>query len=125
MANMRECVPIYVQIAESIKDHILEGTLRENEQITSTTVISKDYDLSIPTVNKAISLLVNEGLVYKKRGIGMFVAEGAVEKLIGQRRETFRENYVKALLKEAKRLRIPVEELQSIVSDTFRELNEE
>ncbi|MBQ4363190.1 MAG: GntR family transcriptional regulator [Oscillospiraceae bacterium] len=125
MANMRESVPIYVQIAESIKDHILEGTLRENEQITSTTVISKDYDLSIPTVNKGISLLVNEGLVYKKRGIGMFVAEGAVEKLIGQRRETFRENYVKALLKEAKRLRIPVEELQSIVSDTFRELNEE
>ena len=48
-----------------------------------------------------------------------------MEKLIGQRRETFRENYVKALLKEAKRLRIPVEELQSIVSDTFRELNEE
>ena len=125
MTNMRESVPIYVQIAESIKDHILEGTLRENEQITSTTVISKDYDLSIPTVNKGISLLVNEGLVYKKRGIGMFVAEGAVEKLIGQRRETFRENYVKALLKEAKRLRIPVEELQSIVSDTFRELNEE
>ncbi len=125
MANMRESVPIYVQIAESIKDHILDGTLRENEQITSTTVISKDYDLSIPTVNKGISLLVNEGLVYKKRGIGMFVAEGAVEKLIGQRRETFRENYVKALLKEAKRLRIPVEELQSIVSDTFRELNEE
>ena len=125
MANMRESVPIYVQIAESIKDHILEGTLKENEQITSTTVISKDYDLSIPTVNKGISLLVNEGLVYKKRGIGMFVAEGAVEKLIGQRRETFRENYVKALLKEAKRLRIPVEELQSIVSDTFRELNEE
>ena len=125
MANMRESVPIYVQIAESIKDHILEGTLKENEQITSTTVISKDYDLSIPTVNKGISLLVNEGLVYKKRGIGMFVAEGAVEKLIGQQRETFRENYVKALLKEAKRLRIPVEELQSIVSDTFRELNEE
>ena len=125
MANMRESVPIYVQIAESIKDHILEGTLKENEQITSTTVISKDYDLSIPTVNKGISLLVNEGLVYKKRGIGMFVAEGAVEKLIGQRRETFRENYVKALLKEAKRLRIPVKELQSIVSDTFRELNEE
>ena len=125
MANMRESVPIYVQIAESIKDHILEGTLKENEQITSTTVISKDYDLSIPTVNKGISLLVNEGLVYKKRGIGMFVAEGAVEKLIGQRRESFRENYVKALLKEAKRLRIPVEELQSIVSDTFRELNED
>ena len=125
MANMRESVPIYVQIAESIKDHILEGTLKENEQITSTTVISKDYDLSIPTVNKGISLLVNEGLVYKKRGIGMFVAEGAAEKLIGQRRETFRENYVKALLKEAKRLRIPVEELQSIVSDTLRELNEE
>ena len=125
MANMRESVPIYVQIAEGIKDYILDGILKENEQITSTTVISKDYDLSIPTVNKGISLLVNEGLVYKKRGIGMFVAEGAVDKLIAQRRETFRENYVKALLKEAKRLRIPVDDLQNIVRDTFRELNEE
>ena len=123
MANMRESVPIYVQIAESIKDHILEGTLKENEQITSTTVISKDYDLSIPTVNKGISILVLEGVLYKKRGIGMFVAKGAVEKLIEERRKAFREQYVRSMLVEAKRLRYSVDELQKIVVEVYNEQN--
>ena len=115
MANMRESVPIYVQIAESIKDHILDGTLRENEQITSTTVISKDYDLSIPTVNKGINLLVNEGLVYKKRGIGMFVARGAVEKIRQRRRDDFYDKYIRSAVAEAKKLGLSEKEMTELV----------
>ena len=72
-------------------------------------------------MNKGISLLVNEGLVYKKRGIGMFVAEGAVEKLIEERRKAFREQYVEKMLVEAKRLRYTVDELQQIVAEVYNE----
>ena len=121
MANFMDSLPIYVRIAEGIKDHILMGDIKEGEQITSTTQISKEYNISIPTVNKGISILVLEGVLFKKRGIGMFVAEGAVDKLIEERRKVFREQYVEKMLGEAKRLRYTVDELQQIVAEVYNE----
>ncbi len=118
-----ESIPIYARIAEGIKDHILMGDIKEGEQITSTTQISKEYNISIPTVNKGISILVLEGILFKKRGIGMFVAEGAVDKLIEERRKVFREQYVQSMLVEAKRLRYSVDELQKIVVEVYNEQN--
>ncbi len=113
-------IPIFARIAEGIKDHILTGDIREGEQLTSTTQISKEYNINIATVNKAVNLLVSEGLVFKKRGIGMFVAEGAVEKLITERRKVFKDRYIKGTLAEAKRLRYSVEELQNMVAEVYR-----
>ena len=63
-------IPIFARIAEGIKDHILTGDLKEGEQLPSTTQISKEYDINIATVNKAFNVLVSEGIVFKKRGIG-------------------------------------------------------
>lgn len=114
-------IPIFARIAEGIKDHILTGDIKEGEQIVSTTQISREYNINIATVNKAVNILVSEGLAFKKRGIGMFVAEGAVEKLIAERRKTFRERYIAATLKEAKRLRYTAEELQQMVSEVYNE----
>ncbi len=114
-----ENIPIFAKIAEGIKDHILMGDFKENEQIPSTTQVSKEYKINIATVNKAVNLLVYEGIVYKKRGIGMFVKEGAVEKLIEERRKVFKERYVKALLVEAKRLHYSAEELQQMVVEIY------
>ena len=113
-------IPIFARIAEGIKDHILTGDIHEGEQLTSTTQISKEYNINIATVNKAVNLLVSEGLVFKKRGIGMFVAEGAVEKLITERRKVFKDRYIKGTLAEAKRLRYSVEELQNMVAEVYR-----
>ena len=113
-------IPIFARIAEGIKDHILTGDIREGEQLTSTTQISKEYNINIATVNKAVNLLVSEGLVFKKRGIGMFVAEGAVEKLITERRKVFKDRYIKGTLAEAKRPRYSVEELQNMVAEVYR-----
>lgn len=118
-----ESIPIYARLAEGIKDHILMGDIKEGEQITSTTQISKEYNISIPTVNKGISILVLDGILFKKRGIGMFVAEGAVDKLIEERRKVFREQYVQSMLVEAKRLRYSVDELQQIVVEVYNEQN--
>ena len=120
MANFMDSLPIYVRIAEGIKDHILSGDLKEGEQVVSTTQVSNEYNISIATVNKGINLLVADGYLFKKRGIGMFVQEGAVSRLIEERRQAFKERYVKSLLVEAKRLRYSVEELQAIVAEVYQ-----
>ena len=119
MNVMYENIPIFARIAEGIKDEILSGTIKEGEQLPSTTQISKEYGINIATVNKAVNVLVNQGIAFKKRGIGMFVNEGVVEKLIEERRKTFQQNYIVATLKEAKRLRYSVEDLQKMVAEVF------
>lgn len=119
MNVINENIPIFAKIAEGIKDAILSGDIKEGEQLVSTTQISKQYEINIATVNKGVNILVGEGIVFKKRGIGMFVAEGAVEKLIDERRKTFKERYIEETLKEAKRLRYSVEDLQAMVAEVY------
>ena len=123
MSDLNESLPIYVRIVEGVKDAILSGDLKEDEKILSTTYFSKTYNINIATVNKAINILVDEGLLYKKRGIGMFVKNGAVAQLIKERRLVFKERYIKATLIEAKRLNYTSEELQQIVKDVYEEMN--
>lgn len=123
MNNLAESLPIYIRIVEGIKDHILSGDLKEDNQLPSTTYLSKEYKINIATVNKATNLLVDEDLAYKKRGIGMFVKKGALKKLISERRKTFKDRYIKATLVEAKRLGYSEQELQAIVSEAYNEVN--
>ena len=66
MENLVESLPIYVRIVQGIKDAILNKELKEESQIASTTFLSKEYKINIATVNKAMNILVDEGLVYKK-----------------------------------------------------------
>lgn len=119
MNVINENIPIFARIAEGIKDAILSGEIKEGEQLISTTRFSKEYEVNIATVNKGVNILVAEGIVFKKRGIGMFVAEGAVDKLIEERRKTFKERYIVETLAEAKRLRYSIEELQAMVAEVY------
>ncbi len=123
MNIINESIPIYARIAEGIKDRILSGDFKEGEQLPSTTQISKEFDINISTVNRAVNVLVSEGVAFKKRGIGMFVADGAVERLIDERRKMFRENYIQATLVEAKRLRYSVEDLQTMVAEIYKKIS--
>ena len=123
MSDLNESLPIYIRIVEGIKDAILSGDLKEEEKILSSTYFSKTYNINIATVNKAINILVDDGLVYKKRGIGMFVKKGALDQLIKERRLVFKERYIKATLIEAKRLNYTSEELQQIVKEAYEEMN--
>lgn len=122
MYELNEKLPIYIRISEGIKDAILDGRIKEETQVPSTTTIAKEYNINIATINKALNVLVSEGLVYKKRGIGMFVKEGACEKLIQERKKVFKENYIKAALLEAKKLNIEINELQKIVEEAYNEV---
>ena len=106
---------IYLQVSEMIETDILRGILLEEERVPSTNELAKQYTINPATAAKGINLLVDEGILYKKRGIGMFVAEGAKEHIIEKRRDAFYENYVKGLLEEAKSLGISSEQLVDMI----------
>jgi GntR family transcriptional regulator len=99
-------VPIYIQIAKAIEENILKGVFEEENVIPSTTEISVKYKINPATVAKGFNLLVDEGIIYKKRGVGMFVVTGSKENLIRKRKENFYNNYIVALIEEAKKLDI-------------------
>lgn len=121
--NLEENLPIYIRIVEGIKDAILNNDILEEDKLPSTTYLSSTYKINIATVNKAINCLVDEGLAYKKRGIGMFVKKGARKQLVEERRLLFKDRYVKATLIEAKRLDLSIEELQKIVGEAYQEIS--
>ncbi|MUK88224.1 GntR family transcriptional regulator [Ornithinibacillus sp. L9] len=98
--------PIYVQIREIIEDQIINHQLKEEEQVPSTNQLVEFYKINHATVSKGINPLVDEGILYKKRGIGMFVAVGAREKLLEKRKASFMEDYIVKLVQEADKLEI-------------------
>lgn len=110
-------VPIYQQIATEIEDAILSGAFPEEEQIPSTTEISVQYKINPATILKGINLLVEEQILYKKRGVGMFVQSGAVKQILRKRRQQFYDHYIVTLLEEAKKLNIETGELISMIEE--------
>lgn len=107
--------PIFRQLALRIEQGVVDGTYPEETQIPSTTEFSTFLRINPATANKGINLLVDAGILYKKRGIGMFVASGAREQLLGTRREGFVQQYIQPLLAEAARLGITPEELSGMI----------
>ena len=107
--------PIYLQIREKMEDQIVNNQLKEGDQAPSTTQLVNFYKINHATVSKGVNQLVEEGILYKKRGIGMFVAEGAREKLIQKRKDAFKENYVVGLVQEANKLGITDQELFDLI----------
>ncbi|AGL20435.1 GntR family transcriptional regulator [Actinoplanes sp. N902-109] len=98
--------PIYLQIADSIKVDILRRTLAADEQVMSTNQFAATFQMNPATVAKAYARLVDEGLLYKKRGVGMFVTKDAYEKLRRQRQERFYADVVGPMLAEARMIGI-------------------
>ncbi|MBM7539799.1 GntR family transcriptional regulator [Amphibacillus cookii] len=103
--------PIYVQIREKIEDQIINDQLKEGEQAPSTNQLVNFYKINHATVTKGVNQLVEEEILYKKRGIGMFVTAGAKEKLIEKRKATFVDDYVRKLVREADKLGITESEV--------------
>lgn len=107
--------PIFVQIAERIENDIIEGLLPEENQVPSTNQFAAFYQINPATAARGVNLLVEQGILYKKRGIGMFVAQGARDKLMEKRRERFFEQYVVTMINEARKLGITVEQLTAMI----------
>lgn len=101
--------PIYLQIADRIRTEILDGTLQGEEQVMSTTQYATTYRINPATAAKAFAQLVDDGLLYKRRGIGMFVAADARDRLLAERRERFFADVVDPVAAEAAVLGIPLD----------------
>ena len=106
---------IYVQISELIENNVLRDIFLEEERVPSTNEFSKMYSINPATAAKGINRLVEEGILYKKRGIGMFVAAGAKEKIRMRRKNEFYDNYVRKMMEEARSLGITSEELIEMI----------
>jgi len=107
--------PIFMKIMDMIEDDILSGVYKTDQLIISTTQISKLISVNPTTAVKAVSNLTDEGILYKMRGIGMCVANGAMEKILLHRKEAFLEEIVPDFLQEAKKLGISENELIQIL----------
>ncbi len=112
---MDESRPIFQQVAEQIENDIISGTLPEESQIPSTNEFAAFLRINPATAGKGVNLLVDEGILYKKRGIGMFVSPGARDRIVAQRRERFRADYVLPLVAEATKLGISTGDLAGMV----------
>ena len=118
--KLSEDKPIYIQVRERIEDQIINNQLKAGDQAPSTNQLVNFYKINHATVSKGINQLVEEEILYKKRGIGMFVAEGAREKLLEKRRKTFIEDYIYELVEEANKLEISYEEIIAYIKDVKR-----
>ena len=106
---------IYLQIAEMIETDILRDILLEEERVPSTNELAKLYAINPATAAKGVNILVDEGVLYKRRGIGMFVSAGAKEAILSRRKNEFYDNYVKKLLEEAASIGLGKEEVIQLI----------
>ena len=109
---------IYIQIKEMIESDILRDILLEEERVPSTNELAKLYAINPATAAKGVNLLVDEGILYKKRGIGMFVAEGAKERIMKKKKEHFYDDHIKSLMAEARNLGITKQELIAMIEES-------
>jgi DNA-binding transcriptional regulator YhcF (GntR family) len=117
MAGLDEGTPLFAQVAERLAAEIADGGLAEGERVPSTNELAAYYRINPATAAKGINLLADDGLLEKRRGIGMFVAAGARRRLLGHRREQFAERYVRPMLTEANRLGMDSGELMAAIKE--------
>ncbi|HKP07846.1 MAG TPA: GntR family transcriptional regulator [Microbacterium sp.] len=108
---------LFLQIAESVEDAIIDGSLAEEAQAPSTNELAAFYRINPATAAKGVAMLTDKGVLYKRRGIGMFVAPGARELLMNERRTAFADRFVEPLLAEARKLGLGPDDLELLIRD--------
>jgi GntR family transcriptional regulator len=111
--------PIYIQIAEGIEDDIMNDILPEEGQAYSQYLIAKQYNINPATAAKGINLLCADGILYKKRGLGMYVAARAKKTVREKRKKKFFETVLREFIMEARKLNIDKEELKTMLDRCF------
>src|SRR6202042_868374 len=121
MAGLDEGTPLFVQVADRLAGEIADGGLAEGERVASTNELAAFYRINPATAAKGINVLADDGLLEKRRGIGMYVVTGARQRLLARRRAEFRQRYVDPLLTEAARLGIDADELFALIREAGHE----
>ncbi|MEN0024626.1 MAG: GntR family transcriptional regulator [Microbacterium sp.] len=114
---IEEGKPLFLQIAEQIEDSIIDGSLAEETKAPSTNELAGFYRINPATAAKGVAMLTDKGVLYKRRGIGMFVAEGAREIVLGERRAGFADRYLDPLLAEARTLGLSATDLAALLTE--------
>ncbi|MBN2830167.1 MAG: GntR family transcriptional regulator [Candidatus Cloacimonetes bacterium] len=115
-------MPIYLQLKRMVEEGILSGYYKADDTLPSIRALALDYRLNPQTVSSAFSELMNEGIVYKKRGLGFFVSENAKEMLLRQRKSEFYEKEVNDFAKKVKFLGIDISEICSLLKKIVEEV---
>jgi GntR family transcriptional regulator len=121
MAGLDEGTPLFVQVADRLAGEIADGGLDEGERVPSTNELAAFYRINPATAAKGINVLADDGLLEKRRGIGMFVATGARQRLLVRRRAEFVSRYIDPMLTEAARLGINTDELFALIKEARNE----
>jgi len=117
--KFNESTPIYLQIKCEIEKAIIYGSLEEEEAVPSIRIMAKQYRLNPQTVSNAISELLNEGILFKKRGIGMFVEKGAQKRLTTKTYEEFIQADLHKMITKSRALGISKKELLSLIENSY------
>lgn len=121
---MRTAQPLFLKIATAVQEQILIGALLEGQQVPSTNELAMFYKINQATAAKGINLLVDQGVLHKRRGVGMFISAGARQILLDQRAQSFTDEYVKPLVSEARALNIDLSRLLELVAREYpKEIN--
>ena len=113
---------IFEQVAEMVENQILDGLLKENDQSPSTTEFANTYGINPATARKGLNILVDEGILYKKRGMGMYVTENAKEIIVEKRKQEYLNTVLPDLIKNIKLLGISKDELVAEIEKSYKEL---
>ena len=109
--------PLFLQIAESVEDAILDGSLEEDSRAPSTNELAAFHRINPATAAKGVTMLVDKGILAKRRGIGMFVEPGARSRLLAERRAAFADRFIQPLLAEARTLGLDADDLAALVRE--------
>lgn len=124
MTDLRDDRPIFIQIKEYIEQGILSGSFGADVQIPSTNQLVSYFGINPVTVMKGIGLLAEEGILYKKRGVGMFVSPDAEAILKKRYTEALGEEFVLPLLRRAHALGLSLEDLKKMFDENWEEKND-
>lgn len=117
MLDLSSDKSIYIQVADIIENEIIMGNLNEDDQAPSTNQFAKIYNINPATARKGLNLLVEDEVLYKKRGLGMFVAKGAKKKIIKKRQRIFYQEVLPNIIQEADRLEISLDEIIASIKE--------
>ncbi|MGP7816432.1 GntR family transcriptional regulator [Niallia sp. 01092] len=116
--------PIYVQIAEWLETEILNEHIKDDEKIYSQYQLAEMFHINPATAAKGLNILADEGLLYKKRGLGMFVSPNARQWILNKRKEQIMNKLVLELVIEAERLGVEEDELITMIHTVKKQYKE-
>lgn len=112
---MNDGRPLFVQIAAQIEASVLDGSLPEGERAPSTNELAAFHRINPATAAKGVNLLVERGILVKRRGLGMFVADGARELLRAERHQRFADTFIAPMLDEARAIGLSAEDVVGLI----------